>query len=345
MTRLRINSVNVEEMPVVNRKAAYWVCIIGAKGGVRIKGKVKDPEEQQVRLVINRVIIKDISLVDDGANYVFSTSLKSKFLAEVPAGARLSVIHGAKRVAQKNGSLEMTLPAAGNETAFAKKLEAGYYLTKKGDLRLPISRTSSEARRRFVAEYVSLAKDFEQITGYSLWLAHGTLLGLIRENGFLEEDDDFDLAYVSTADTVEAVCAERFEIALNLLRAGYNVKLSSPSGLIKVRGLGANVDIMPGWFQGGMFWCLAYTMLPLNRADILPVGESELEGLPVKVPAEPEKFLAAKYGPNWKTPDSGYKAKRPPGSFETLNRGRMSREQSAAINRKLKELLSASKET
>ena len=155
------------------------------------------------------------------------------------------------------------------------------------------------------------ATDVLEECGYSAMLAYGTLLGAVREGDFLAHDDDIDMlipvAGVSTRDEVETVLAE---LAEQLRSKGWkfsrpntytNFHLTDPSS-------GLHLDVFPVLINGER---ATLHMEKMKLRDIaanivVPVKPFMFKGEQTRAPADPEAFLAERYGNGWPTPDPFY---------------------------------------
>lgn len=306
----------------------------GAGPVTKLFGRYEGPEAAAT-ILIDGLLFRRQTLKGDGEYKQLQLDLKPSFFKAIAPRTRVEVLIGGARLPHASGEPFALLDGTGKPGLLAEMLSRGYFMSKKGSIMRPLSARPA-AQQATLDAVAGLDADLRAGFGYPLWLAHGTLLGLVRDGGFLERDDDFDTAYLSQVTTVEDACAERLEIARFLLGRGWDIKLTAPSGLLRLRLKGASIDIMPGWIQDGKFFCLAFTMLDLKRSDILPVARSRLAGQPVNLPRKAELFLAQKYGPGWVSPDPGYIARRPAGSRPILARGFLTAKSAGKLNLSLR---------
>lgn len=167
-----------------------------------------------------------------------------------------------------------------------------------------------ELQQGFLRIYDAVSRAFEIRLGKSLFVLYGTLLGQQRGRDFIPGDDDFDVGYFSTAKTSRAVRAEGMEIAVALARLGFVVTINRAGRLFRVRLPGmppaCHLDVHAVWEERGSLWIHPRANLACAAADFMPATEAPFRGRSVLVPARPEAFLAAYYGPTWSVPDPAY---------------------------------------
>jgi hypothetical protein len=137
--------------------------------------------------------------------------------------------------------------------------------------------------------------------GIQCWLTDGTLLGHIRENGFIPHDHDMDLAAHIDNYTPE--------LDEHLIQNGFVIKrrLGSPE-----KGLenqlskdGFNIDIF--WHytdDDGRIWHAAYDRKGMIKYyyDGIKLESTHFYGYPFWMPSPPKLHLVQKYGSDWRTP-------------------------------------------
>lgn len=159
--------------------------------------------------------------------------------------------------------------------------------------------------------YGEVDKVIRAVTGSDSFIFSGTLLGYVRDNGFIPHDKDMDCAYLSMKETAGEVAAEFAALGDALIAAGYSV--TPKASCISVRRLTGSkvmVDIAHLFIKAD-----GYVGFPFGRvgtADVvieefLPVAAGHLSGYPVGVPARPELVVEHIYGQDWRIPDPGFK--------------------------------------
>ncbi len=151
--------------------------------------------------------------------------------------------------------------------------------------------------------------------GVRPFLAYGTLLGAVRQGGFIGHDSDADLGYVSEHDHPVDVSLESFRLQRRLTRMGFEV--SRYSGLafkVIVResdGSPRGLDVFGGFVREGTLYLMGEVGQPFRREWLEPRTEVTLAGRTFPAPHEPERLLEAMYGPGWRVPDPAYKFETP----------------------------------
>lgn len=182
---------------------------------------------------------------------------------------------------------------------------------------------SRDAWRRFSlkvhgGDFLSDLYEASHEIGIRPFLMWGTLLGCVREGGFLARDRDIDIGilhsdYLKKDDLVSA-----------MKRRGYVVRYDAPYKLSLVRTdhfLKMDIDVFYPW-KGAMICATAYDGRVLGasfpKGSFDELQEVRFVGNPrVLIPASPERVLEAAYG-DWRTPAPAYDSSR-----DLLNRLRV----------------------
>ncbi len=176
------------------------------------------------------------------------------------------------------------------------------FIAKSGILIKPISARPGWGKVA-VEAYVEATKTVKSILNKDVFIAYGTLLGKIRENGLIGHDDDVDAMFLLDANNAVDAGYEFFEVTEKLKQAGCDIIAVYEGGNFHWR-MSNNIvlDIFCCWvceenICGYMF------AFPGSHEDIYPVKSDSLCDVQVSLPASPEKFLSGIYGENWRIPD------------------------------------------
>ncbi len=140
-------------------------------------------------------------------------------------------------------------------------------------------------------------------SGARPFLAFGTLLGLVREGGFMDHDSDLDLGVF----TAEASCAEIGDL---LIKKGLKIlEYEGPEWPCRIKTAGPGnfrADIMFFKPEAGYLLTYIYFLnhIIIRRRTAFDLAEAEFCGRKVWIPENPENFLKENYG-NWEK-RSGY---------------------------------------
>lgn len=147
--------------------------------------------------------------------------------------------------------------------------------------------------------------------GPVVFVAYGTLLGPVRDEGkLIPHDDDADLAYLSRWSHPADVAREHFELGRLLCEQGYEVLRQSAAHVqmhFSHNGVPDHyVDVFAGFLLDGWWYQHFAIRAQLAPEALLPTGTILVEGRPEPAPAQPEVVLGETFGPSWRVPDPAF---------------------------------------
>jgi SAM-dependent methyltransferase len=189
------------------------------------------------------------------------------------------------------------------------KLADGYVFASNGRLLLSKNR-DLVWQANVMGLYNRVRAAVKEIAGYDAFLIYGSLLGAVRENGFIGHDFDFDAAYISDHRDGPAAARELAEIARALIDYGFNVESRVITlHIYDPKSAGVKIDLFHLFFDADgrlrFPWGVAGTTdFPLAKWQ--GTREIELGGSTGLIPLNAELMVETMYGASWRTPNSGF---------------------------------------
>jgi SAM-dependent methyltransferase len=188
-------------------------------------------------------------------------------------------------------------------------------LTKWGRLVQTFAETDRAAIDAYLDQVESVLAILRDECGLPAFLSFGSLLGAVRHGGVIPHDVDVDLGYLSAFENPVDVMLEGFWIERVLNSHGLKVTRNN-GGFLAMNlhmpdGSSRNLDIYTAFLMDGRLYEVNDIDTEADRSAVLPLGTLEFEGRPMPVPADPEVFLVAAYGPDWRVPNPAFSFERP----------------------------------
>lgn len=191
-----------------------------------------------------------------------------------------------------------------------EKLAEGWIFTSDGKFRL--NKNSDRAwQDNVLALYRGVYDEVHSTTGYEPFFVYGSLLGAVREKGFIGHDFDVDCAYVSMKPTGEEAAAEVLALGYQLLEAGYHVEArvvclhvyepKQPDTRIDLFHLYFDPETTDLRFAWGVAGEKRFTRDLWQGVEEVPFADTT-----TRIPRNAEALVETIYGPTWRTPNAGF---------------------------------------
>lgn len=228
-----------------------------------------------------------------------------------PKGTQLRVLAGSQVLPIHGHGMFLRAPRSGGKTPedLQKRFDEGHLLGRTGLVQ--VSKTLDEEWQSAVGSlYESMRALFADEFGYDLFITYGTLLGAVREGGFLAHDNDYDTSFVSSATTGPEAADEMVTIAKVLIARGYRVGAMG-GGLHVIDPARPNhrIDIFHVYFDadGVLQHPFGYAGdTQVTTAEWKGTREIDFVGRPALVPVCAEELLATFYGDDWRQPKTAF---------------------------------------
>ena len=205
----------------------------------------------------------------------------------------------------------LTPPSNGDQTLddLRQKLENGYLLSQYGVVQLS-KKLDVEWQKQVMGLYTETRQFLADRFGYDMWFVYGTLLGAVREGGYIGHDVDFDAAYVSRHTSGPDAARELQDIALTLIDAGYSVDcMRSCLHISRPDESEERIDLFHTYFDE--FGKLQFPFGiagegEISQDDWQGTKEIDFPGGSGLVPVNAEQVVALMYGDDWRKPKPGF---------------------------------------
>lgn len=268
-----------------------------------------------VRLMINDMSVLEVPVkVTDDGRLGFKIGMYDvwRFTAK---NDRISVFFGDTALTFPDGKIFLNPDRNGKESLdqLRQRFSYGQYFDKAGKIKVrKLTKDRDQIWQDGVMTlYAEVTDVIREVTGSDSFIFSGTLLGYVRDKGFIPHDKDMDCAYLSDKKTEVEVAEEFAALGDALIAAGYCV--TPKASCISVRrssGSNVMVDIAHLFIKsdGNVGFPFGRVGTDAVSVDVfLPVGSGALSGYSVGIPAKPEELVKHIYGQDWQIPDPGFK--------------------------------------
>jgi hypothetical protein len=190
-----------------------------------------------------------------------------------------------------------------------EKLSHGHVFSQVGRLQLS-KKHDVKWQNRVMGLYDDVRDLVTKSLGYDTFLIYGTLLGAVRENGFIGHDIDFDSAYVSAQTDPQAAARELQQIAFALVDAGYDVQcLRTALHIHDGSDPDTRIDLFHLYFDETDTLQFPFGIAgttTITKAQWHGTEEIDFVGRPALVPKNAKQVVEHIYGAAWQKPTPGF---------------------------------------
>lgn len=196
-------------------------------------------------------------------------------------------------------------------------------------------RIESEKRAAVQKSGMSAVREVEKAlgsTGVKFFLDFGSLLGIVREQKFMDHDNDLDYGiYINERFTWADLEAELVKHKLKKVRQGMFMDQITEQ-TYRFDDSNLLIDFFYHWKADGydntyVFFMKSgrkyqYPTCSVSRLEMYSFDGVQtvlLQGVKFRIPMEPEKYLASIYSENWRIPDPNWVSEKGPAWNEIPN--------------------------
>lgn len=187
---------------------------------------------------------------------------------------------------------------------------------------VPHRRRMLRRRGRATLQRIVDVFDRHQVPGF---VAAGSLLGFVRDGGFMPHDDDIDVGVLPGKWT--PVRLLRMLVEEEGFKFVFAFRFRNRTVEFKVSWNGVSIDVFCYERQGTDFYCTCFYYFPeikypaenansvwrIHEYNIQAIKRMTFLDMDVPVPSEPEKVVEKLYGADWRVPNPNWDDSMHPG--------------------------------
>lgn len=190
-----------------------------------------------------------------------------------------------------------------------RRLDNGHVLTQMGLIKLS-KQLDVEWQNTVMGIYLRVQRVLRDYAGYDAFLVYGSLLGAVREGGYIGHDADFDAAFVSKHRTGPEAVTELRGLALLLIKEGFSVKAVRACLHVHDRSAPQHrIDLFHVYFDEDGILRFPFGVAgstTLREDDWRGLREIDFPGGRALIPVIGERVVEHLYGADWRRPKPGF---------------------------------------